>query len=443
MSIQKIKNEIANPSLGIKLFVFFLGLSYGQTLPIFGAVLVWEIVAVLLFPVTFSHVWKTVKFNRILWFATFILVTFPGIIILMDTLNGIPLFFSLRQAIKIYFIIAIVCLVYYIFQKHIHSLTYLLIGQAIGSFSGLVMNNNEGAIIPLSDYYVDTYVYGPIFFNLALLCMFLVGKINLKLAGLVGFIFLVAGAVFFTFPRNSYLVLFIVIFTVLLVSVFPHLRKIYSGGIFKRWLQGVFLMALGTSLVYVAYVKLAPAGYLGQFHQERFFAQTQGRFGASPLGLLLTGRFDVLIHIHAIMDKPLRGHGSHADLTNYIIPAAETASVSPSQLGTRYDPHTNERLTEHSAILTGWTYYGIFGIPFWVVILISCVSCFALGISYLKQKSSFGIYFVYISTSGLWALFFSPILTTGRLRFGILIGAGLLMSQIMRNRRNSRLLTRR
>jgi len=137
--------------------------------------------------------------------------------------------------------------------------------------------------------------------------------------------------------------------------------KITTGKIALIGLVGVMFM----SIFYGAYVYAAPRGILGEIPREKFMKQSQTQFGASPIGLVLSGRTETVALLLAGIDRPIFGLGSWPILTDYYYEAS-AYSGDTQAIKMLLDSGGGGRSSGHSAILGGWVTSGILGALFWL-----------------------------------------------------------------------------
>ena len=144
------------------------------------------------------------------------------------------------------------------------------------------------------------------------------------------------------------------------------------AGIRRNFFVLFFLGAIAINGVGAAYKALANSGYLGEQQYNKYIAQTSR--GTGLLSILMSGRSGFFSAFYAALDKPIIGHGSWAlDRNGYYRHFLEEYG-SNEELEEYYASSVgrgemDDLLPGHSQIMVGWTWYGIFGLIFWLYVL--------------------------------------------------------------------------
>lgn len=180
-----------------------------------------------------------------------------------------------------------------------------------------------------------------------------------------------------------------------------------------------FAMA-GTILLstfYVFYVYAAPRGIIGEMQQKKFATQTQTEYGASPLGLILSGRTETVALLIAGLENPIFGLGSWPVLSDYYYKAVEYTGDAKAIKRLLADGGGG-RSSGHSAILGAWVTAGIFGAVFWLY-LAYIVAKIALRL--IRDETLLTAWYIPGCIFFYWHWAFSPIGTGARQGAGVLI----------------------
>lgn len=168
---------------------------------------------------------------------------------------------------------------------------------------------------------------------------------------------------------------------------------------------------------YAFYVYAAPSGMLGEMQQKKFETQTKGRFGASPIGLIMSGRTETVALLLAGMDSPIFGLGSWPVLTDYYYDAVYyTGDSKAIKLLTASGG--GGRSSGHSAILGSWATVGILGAVFWLYI---AYVVFRIMLRLIRDETLLTAWYLPVCFFFYWHWAFSPIGTGARQGAGIYI----------------------
>ena len=132
-------------------------------------------------------------------------------------------------------------------------------------------------------------------------------------------------------------------------------------------LRTVSILLIGLTLVYGLYVYAAPRGIMGEAQQQKFYSQSTTRFGASPLGLMFSGRTSVA-GLLAGIDNPIWGLGSWPNIGEYMVEATDIAGERLSNNELEYA--FAQRAAGHSIIIGTWFNNGIFALFYWLFFLV-------------------------------------------------------------------------
>ncbi len=158
------------------------------------------------------------------------------------------------------------------------------------------------------------------------------------------------------------------------------------------------LAFFAASFIFVkTYGHMARQGMLGENARQKYEQQAGGE-----LGLLIGGRSEILVSIHAIIDSPIIGHGSWAKDYSY----ADTLVYLKRVLG-YYPGQSNELglIPTHSYLFGAWVEAGLLGAVFWAWVLFLPIRVLA-GLYRTKEPlSPLIIFFIFIL---IWDILFSP-----------------------------------
>ena len=170
------------------------------------------------------------------------------------------------------------------------------------------------------------------------------------------------------------------------------------------------MAALGLAILAatIGFVELygyaAQTGALGAKAQAKYEIQASRK-----LGLLLGGRLEVVVALHAIADSPLIGHGSWARGREYASLLLELQGYGPTE---RQIILRSDVIPSHSYIFGAWMQAGLMGAVFWgwVVLLIARVLT-----GQYQTREHLTPLIVFVCFVLLWDVLFSPFGALGRL----------------------------
>lgn len=200
-----------------------------------------------------------------------------------------------------------------------------------------------------------------------------------------------------------------------------------------KWLQHmqwgtvilIFILGAGTTLgVAEAYKSLASSGALGKKAFDKYVSQSESG------NLLIGARQGTFIGIAAALDKPFAGHGSWPRAKKDYIEDATRLFGVEFKVDKGFSL-MNQFIPAHSMLIGGWVESGIFGLIFWIYVVLLVV----------RNSRSAAIYFheyagvILINGIGFfWNVMFSPIQNRS---YTATIVIPLLISQIRRLQQQS------
>ncbi len=176
-------------------------------------------------------------------------------------------------------------------------------------------------------------------------------------------------------------------------------------------------MAIVASLAAGSLVQyLSSRGFLGDEAQEKNETQSHVKGG-----LILGARPEILVSSYAVLDSPILGHGSWAKDFQYVdmlndIEFENGMDVDPD--ASYIEEDSGGVIPTHSHIMGSWVWAGVLGAVFWVYILWLMIKATVLLATYRPLYSPL---LLYLFTSMIWDIFFSPFGTTRRIMESVLI----------------------
>lgn len=391
----------------ICILMFIVGATRTLDFQLIGRVSLAEVIAFSFVPFFWmSSVESSV--NRNLCIAIALLGTLFLGIITSDLLNSNSLWYSARAFARPIFMLGFVLFFVQVLRRDPLSVVYLVYG---GVVSGLVkylrpssfeiesaqqVLGYAGIAFRVTPFVLSVAVAGAVFFY---------PRSRLLSAGVIICAFLVASIL--GSPRSILLVLFCITFLILAIKFLKATNRgkriVLSAGK-KFLLVSVLIGSLG--FIYGAYTYTAPRGMLGEEARIKYSNQAFQRFGATPWGLVLSGRAPVYGAILGIMERPILGFGSwRHDLTSdFVIEAINNVGLDSRVINNiRQGAFTGG--AGHSVLFQAWVENGL--VPAIVYICIFCISLKVLlfCIRFDNRMTPF-IIFSFVSFS--WGFFFSP-----------------------------------
>lgn len=268
-------------------------------------------------------------------------------------------------------------------------LPFFFAGLVLAGLQNFFYNVDFRAEFAVAGTYRDVaYRYTPLVLAGAFFGGYLLSRVSIVVTGLC---YITTGAVFAQYgSRTSGILLLVSGFVFVFYKYFQargmHRRAKVSLIAYLKY--GVVGVVLITGALY-AYIYSAPRGLLGERVQSKFENQSQSALGATPIGVLLTGRYHILSNTLMMMEKPILGHGSWPVEGPYIV---EALSLLGEQMNEQaMYQSTFGRGTGHSIILGGGSNHGLIGLCYWGLLFFFSVK---LLIYYLRFETRYSILMV-------------------------------------------------
>ncbi len=180
----------------------------------------------------------------------------------------------------------------------------------------------------------------------------------------------------------------------------------------KFWALAIFGIIALQFLVFI-YKQSATAGMLGEQARTKYERQMKGN-NKGVLGLLMGGRGEFFYGAFAALDKPIIGYGPWAldtyghyeEFLRKYGNEEDYDSYYRNQEAARKAGYAYIRnIGAHSHIIGSWLQCGIFGLIFWIYVLVQIVRYFRQDLATVPQW--YGILAV-VTPGVLWTIFFSP-----------------------------------
>ena len=165
-----------------------------------------------------------------------------------------------------------------------------------------------------------------------------------------------------------------------------------------RWLTVLAASILVGLVIVEGYKYAAGRGVLGAQVQRKYEEQH------SSLGVLLSGRPQIVVALRAIADSPIIGHGSWAKDPKYT--AALRTELRKAGYQGNTLPHSPDTIPTHSHLLGAWVGAGILGLLLWLWALMVALSVL-LRLHRLGDRRV--VLVAFIGLSFVWDVLFSPL----------------------------------
>ena len=324
-----------------------------------------------------------------------------------------------RGATKIIVFISSFIVIYSIAGRQIRRLVALTLGVAVFSIAKTLLFPTEAVADELWKF---GYGWG-VTIVVILLCS---TNIVQNIAGRYCSLIPIAFTAFFSLIQN-----YRSFFAITLLSAIAAAIGIYNStstrGMAPTRIAAILVLfsvsALGTAQIYEI---SASSGLLGIEAQDKFYLQSE-----NDLGLLLSGRTEILISTRAVLDSPILGHGSWAKDPKY--GTILQSRLEKNGIAISFDSDSSDLIPTHSHILGSWVEAGIAGAVFWAYILTITVR----GISLTFVGTSRMVPFYTFSLILLcWDILFSPFGAERRVITVIPICLAMLLAREARSNEN-------
>jgi hypothetical protein len=386
--------------------MFVIGATKTFDFQLVGRVSLAEVIAFTFVPffwLTKRESWINGNLYKCIWLLALL---FFGIII-SDLINDNYFWFSARAFARPLFMVGFLLFFIPVLRRDPLSLIYMVYGGIIGG----VLKYFRGSTFETADAMVEGTYAGVAFRILPLLApvfiaasVFIYARSRVMSAGcfiLLGALLLYIGA-----PRSSLLVVLATMSIIFLISKLKssQARRIQLNTSRKIALSCVIMFSL--SLAYFAYIYTAPRGLLGDDQRIKYMDQANQRYGATPWGLILSGRAPVYGAILGIIEKPIVGFGSwRHDLTSAFVIDAIVDVGADSRVLDNMRKGGEASGAGHSVLFQAWVENGILPAIAYLWIYWIFYRVFIFSIKYDSRITPF-IIFTFVSFT--WAFLFSP-----------------------------------
>ncbi len=392
------------------IWLFIVGTGTGIDVTLLGRVGLSEIFMMIGLPFLFFTD-RGIRMNGV--FAR--LLAFIGVymfaIILTDLVHKNEFSLFLRGFARPVFLLLITLFFTFAIKREPKCLIYFFLGTIPGACLGYFDTSELLDELVVGSYNFFSAKWAPIIASAAIFSSFLIYRFSRFLSVLP---MIIGGAVIAIYgSRSDMLAYMMTIFSLILMG-FLHTRRN------QIQLNKIFLMKLaafgflGVSVTYFIYIYAAPNGLFGELQQKKFYDQSSTRFGATPWGIILSGRLDFLAATLAVVDAPLLGHGSWPQTGEYTLQAMYMLNDSVSSqevIRALYQTGSG-----HSVFMGTWMNHGVLAATYWTYVMYLCVQVvlFFIRRETLLSPLLFLPFFMFA-----WAFLFSPFNLNNRLYTGL------------------------
>jgi len=395
--------------------VFFVGALSTYDISLFGRVVVSELLMLVLLPAfAFRLIWL---FKRPLPFAVLVSAALAISAILVSDLlvNGVALYDSARGIARIGFFLLPFLFWSAVLYEDPRLLRYYVWGLIPASIIGLFRVSEYDMLsvqIGLVGYEYWLYKVGPLLKSVAFALVMLLYKRSRLLSCAI---LVVLGVILALFSSRTQAASLLIV--AMLIGIMSGYKTSGSRSLIRRRLIAISVIAFSLVVAtYVVYIVAAPRGWMGEYQQIKFETQAQSRFGATPWGILLTGRADSFAALRAAWEKPWFGFGS------WSIPRTVLPEIY-HYLGARMPSYLHERLymeadAGHSVLFGAWATSGLLAVPLWLVVGLCVIRLFFQAI---RLDSSVSPYLLLLAISSAFTLLFNPLNLAARAMLGMVV----------------------
>lgn len=390
----------------ITILMFIIGATSKLDFSLVGRVTLAEVIAFAFVPyfwLSKRESWSNQNLSKCLWILVFMFVG----VALSDIINHNYLLFSARALARPVFMLGFLLFFIAALRRDPLSIIAMVYGQVIAGIIKYVRPSDfvDAGAQELGSYAATVFRVQPLvatFFTA--LAVYLYPRSRLAAAAsflTAGFSIVAIGG-----ARSSAAFWVMACLAVILIwkikSKVARRIELSNGRIF---VLGIICF-LGLASIYTAYIYAAPRGYLGEMQASKIQAQSDTVFGASPLGLILSGRTQVYAAVLGVLDNPIWGFGSwRHDLTSvYVVEAMASVGTDPRVMDMMARGGSPPG-AGHSVLFQAWVENGVILAICYISVFIITFRVFLFNIRYENRITPFIIINV---ITFVWAFFFSP-----------------------------------
>lgn len=426
-------NISAKSSRNAALLLFLVGVFSRTQISIGGKIGIAELIMVACAPFVFVYSYRTLKYDKVLWFFYLVLLWIGGALYVDLSINNYLPFMMRGLAVPITVFGGAICL-YGLLRKNPENLKWLLLGMAIsgvvsvfifqGGRAGDIATEEgvEAGVESVVNYKLFWVNQATTWLTLPLVAWYKKTPKWYMFAAmvvLIGFS-LISGA------RSIFLV------NVVSLALIAIGGKTRSSIAFSRrhYVAMAAIIVIAAVAANVIYRHAVVKGYMGDRELNKYEVQTAE--GSGILHLLMSGRGEFFIGLIAALDKPLVGHGSVAlDDGRYRSDFLKKYGSDEEIARTirMLAKHSGElfHIPSHSHIICYWMWHGIFALIFWFSTIVLAVKTLMRRLHVIPGWYG---YFSITIPMFFWDVFFSPF--SRRVMYVTLFVAFLLVSKFAR-----------
>ena len=288
----------------------------------------------------------------------------------------------------------------------------LLIGAIIFFFVGSDFQETT------ANYNFAVFRYTPIFVSFSAVVGYYIYREVRSPQLIVAFLYLTLTILSAKIMNRSFM---LVMFTVTVSFVLMYLLKKQGYAHIRLNLRHYVLIGgslfLTLSVISALYIYMAPRSMLGEYQMRKFYMQSDTVFGATPWGILLSGRHQLLANILVIKDHFLFGLGSWPFYGEYLLEAVSLLGIAPE------DDKITRLMVEsqsvgHSILLGSWSQNGLCAGIFWLFVL---WLNFKLFLDIFTKETVYTPILIRLCVGFFWSVMFTPLSPLDRQYTGLLL----------------------
>ena len=335
--------------------------------------------------------------------------------IVADSFAGTPFVIGIKGLATPAVVLAMLICIYPLLRKNPDGLKWLVCGFAVSMIINIFIFQPGGAGNYAAEYGLAAGAASVMEYKLfwvqradAVLGSAVRGwYMNLPVGISIMILTLIAGVALYVGGRSAFFMPCVSLVLVLIMG-----RNVFKMKSMRRYSMRILLIFMLASLgAFYGYKMLTIYGVGmkdAEHERERAVKQGDKNVKNKILALLMGGRAEVFIGLIAAFDKPIIGHGTYAADTkgyrqDFMLKYGNEDDIklinNMIQSGNLY------RIPAHSHIVQSWMCHGVFGLMFWLYVIVLLVNTLRLRMGVIPQ------YFGYLAMelpAAAWNIPFSP-----------------------------------
>ena len=392
--------------MGLRLFLFLVGLFSLYRVHLIGMIGISEILICIMGPILYFKDFNQLRRDGFNTMANLMILCCVGCVI-SSWYNDTFFYNAIRGFAAPFVFFCSFIFTYHFLRKDFGALKWLVTGIALSNVLGLLGGGygiEMETIFGTENEYWLTVLVAPIFS----IPIFLFYE---RMPWFFSCAIVVAGGFYKILSTASGRSAALISFAAALLIWIGRKSAQKMGSIKRNFLTYLILSILSIYVAKTVYSQAAMSGALGEASQSKFYAQTGGK--TSLVSILLGGRSEALVCILAALDRPFVGYGPWAiDTKGYADEVRSKYGVYDYEAEVRQQKAlaslgmSKVRLIPtHSHIFGNWVWYGIFGLLMWAYVVHLIIKFYRNAPDAIPQW--WGCLSL-VLPSTLWHIFFSP-----------------------------------